>query len=81
MTLKRIRIKEDRPELSDHERRDTKKLVEIFHKKGYIISPPEAKILWEKYSESLCAGWMIMGEDDETIFQNVVPYFEVIDED
>jgi len=79
--MKRIRVKEDKPLFCSHEVRDTKRLVEVFRKKGYNISSQEARLLWEQYSSSLTAGWLIMPATDEAVFEKVRPYFEVIDED
>jgi len=79
--MKRIRVKEDKPTFVTREETDVERLVGIFQKKGFSISSQEARILWEKYSDSLCAGWLKMDEDDNVVFDKVQPYFEVIDED
>ena len=42
---------------------------------GYDVSPCEAEHLWETYSDSMCAGWLMLYDDDADIVQAVRPYF------
>jgi hypothetical protein len=56
-------------------RHDIQRIVEIFAKRGYEISESDAVITWEQFSDSMCAGWMILGTDDE-VFEGAFYYFE-----
>ena len=55
---------------------DLKKIVEVFADKDIEISTEEAKVAWQKYSDSMCAGWMMLGSDDN-IFDSISHYFEI----
>jgi hypothetical protein len=57
---------------------DINRIVKIFADRGYEISSDDAVRAWEEYSDSLCAGWMSLGPDDE-VFQDTFCYFETID--
>ena len=55
---------------------DINRIVRIFADRGYGISYCDARTAWEKYSDSMCAGWMNLGEEDDYVFHNVSHYFE-----
>lgn len=57
---------------------DIDRIVKIFADRGYEISHSDAVRAWEEYSDSMCAGWMSLGEDDE-VFQDVFCYFEEVE--
>lgn len=59
---------------------DISRIVEIFAQRGYEISHSDAVRAWEEYSDSMCAGWMCLGEDDE-VFQDAFHYFEEVNEE
>jgi len=50
--------------------------VEVFADRDIEISPEEAKVAWQEYSDSMCAGWMMLGSDDH-IFDSISHYFEI----
>ncbi len=54
---------------------DIDRIVKIFAERGYEISHEDAVRAWEEFSESYCAGWMILGNDDG-VFQDAFYYFE-----
>jgi len=56
---------------------DIERIVKIFADRGYEISHQDAVRAWESYSDSMCAGWMNLGNDDE-VFQDAFYYFEEV---
>jgi hypothetical protein len=52
--------------------------VRIFAERGYEISATDAENAWEQFSDSMCAGWMMLGEDDE-VFHDCFRYFEEVE--
>lgn len=57
---------------------DILRIVKVFADRGYEISETDAVHAWEQFSDSMAAGWMCLGTDDE-VFQNVFYYFEEIE--
>ncbi len=74
--LKRLKFKEKYNHHYEYTK-DISRIVEIFAQRGYEISHSDALRAWEEYSDSMCAGWLILGEDDE-VFQDVFHYFEEV---
>jgi hypothetical protein len=58
--------------------KDIDRIVKIFAERDYEISQEDAVRSWECFSESYCAGWMSLGEDDNEIFQDCLVYFELV---
>lgn len=58
---------------------DIDRIVKIFAERGYEISHTDACRAWEKNSDSMCAGWLILGENDDYIFRDCFRYFEELD--
>ncbi len=74
--LKRLKFKEQYNHHYEYTN-DIDRIVEIFAQRGYEISHTDACRAWEEYSDSMCAGWLILGEDDE-VFQDAFHYFEEV---
>jgi hypothetical protein len=55
---------------------DVDRIISICKTKGYDIDYKTAEIAWEKYSDSMCAGWLMLGDDDEEIFNNLMSQLE-----
>ncbi len=55
---------------------DVERIVEIFAERGYEISATDAGIAWQRYSDSMCAGWMNLDNEDVFVFSNCFYYFE-----
>lgn len=53
---------------------DITRIVEICKKRDYEISRHDAQMVWFKHSEVFAAGWLILDEDDESIFQTIMSY-------
>lgn len=47
---------------------DVKRIQKILADRGYEASPMECEALWDKYSDSMAAGWMGLSDDDEEVF-------------
>jgi len=59
---------------------DVDRIIKICNERGYYISDTDARAAWVEYSDSWCACWMSLGDDDDVIFNNVREYCIVIDE-
>ena len=70
--MKRIRIKN----LNGSYPEDVKRIGKILFEKGYWGTPDECQTLWEMYSDDLCAGWLILPEDDELVYKSIRPYID-----
>ena len=55
---------------------DVERIVKIFSDRGYEISVADAENAWQRYSDSMCAGWMDLDNEDEFVFSNSFCYFE-----
>jgi hypothetical protein len=55
---------------------DVDRIVRIFADRGYEISHSDARLAWERYSDSMCAGWLILDEDPSRVFNSIIYYFE-----
>lgn len=54
---------------------DVKRLGKICLENGLFISPYDLQDAWERYSDSMCASWLIMGGyTDDEIFDNIKEY-------
>ena len=54
---------------------DIERIVKVFANRGYEISYEDAVRAWEAFSDSMCAGWMILGSDEQ-VFDDAFYYFE-----
>jgi hypothetical protein len=57
---------------------DIDRIVKIYAERGYDITYSDAVHAWEKFSETMCAGWMCLGDDDE-VFHDTFYYFEEVE--
>ena len=55
---------------------DVKRIVLVAAKNGYFLSPNEACDLWDKYSDTMCASWMHVSEDDGDVWGILQCYIE-----
>ena len=58
---------------------DIQRIVKVFADRGYEISESDATFAWEAYSESMCAGWMYLDQEDLYVFQNAITYLEEVE--
>lgn len=58
---------------------DISRIVKVFADRGYEITGSDAALAWERYSDSMAAGWMCLDEDDEYVFSNAFPHFEPVE--
>lgn len=66
--MKILRIK---PEFIDREMADLERIALVLAQQGYVSTPEQCQLLWEMYSDSLCAGWLFLPESDEDLFEAV----------
>lgn len=74
--LKKLKVKEPYNHHFEYQN-DISRIVKIFADRGYEITHTDAVHAWEQFSESMCAGWMNLGDDDE-VFQDAFYYFEEV---
>lgn len=74
--LKKLRVKQSYNHHFEYQN-DIDRIVKIFADRGYEISHTDAVHAWEQYSDSMAAGWMSLGDDDE-VFQDAFYYFEEV---
>lgn len=74
--LKKLKVKEQYNHHFEYQN-DIDRIVKIFADHGYEISHSDAVHAWEQYSDSMAAGWMSLG-DDEEVFQDAFYYFEEV---
>lgn len=56
---------------------DIQRIIKVFSDRGYEISRDDAMRSWEAYSEyEWAAGWLILPESDESIYNEICGYFE-----
>lgn len=73
MEMKRLKIKTNDPIRYPE---DVERIGRILFFEGYWSTPEECQQLWEMYSESVCAGWLILPDDDAKVFDAVRPYID-----
>jgi hypothetical protein len=75
--MKRLKVKEQYNHHFEYQN-DIDRIVKIFADRGYEISHSDAVRAWEQFSDSMAAGWMSLGSDDE-VFSDVFCYFEEVE--
>ena len=50
---------------------DVERIKRILLERGYRATCKQCEELWDAYSDSMCAGWMNLGDDDEDVFNNI----------
>lgn len=71
-----LKYKETWANWSEHELADSAHIVELFAARGYAISLRDAWEAWSDYSAEQCAGWIMLHENDEAIFNTLFFRFE-----
>jgi hypothetical protein len=56
----------------DNSGEDVSRIMEAALHYGVVLSPQEAEKAWDEYSESMAAGWMMLPETKEEIW-NCLP--------
>lgn len=75
--MKKLKVKEKYNSHFEYTN-DIDRIVKIFADRGYEISYTDAVHAWEEFSDSMCAGWMSLGSDDE-VFEDAFCYFEEVE--
>jgi hypothetical protein len=58
---------------------DVDRIVKVCAARGYFISDADAHHAWEEWSDCLAASWLVLDEDDDELFRNVMEQCEVIE--
>ena len=62
-------------ESHDDHSADVSEIVRVFARYGFSISRSDARAAWQRYSDSMAAGWMGLDSYDDSIYGNVRGYF------
>ena len=57
-------------------REDVERIQRILADRDYEATLSDCERLWEKYSESMCAGWMGLDDKDESVFDCIAYYIK-----
>lgn len=76
--LRRIRV--GNPE-TDYYYHDCKRIVGVLKARGYYATIEQAKQIWEAFSESMAACWMMLPDDDDDLFSTVSSYFNEVEDE
>ena len=47
------------------------RIVAIFRRRGLCLDPLRAEAAWEEYSAGYAAGWMVLPDEDDDVFEIV----------
>lgn len=53
---------------------DVRRIQKILQDRDYEATLSECEELWDMYSDSMCAGWMILSDDDDEVFSCISSY-------
>lgn len=73
-SLKTIRIKQD--PLEDFMVDDCQLIQSILIDRGYYATLEQCQLLWQMHSECYGAGWLILYENKESIYEAIRVYFQ-----
>lgn len=62
------------PEFKEMYPADVDRIIRVCADKGYEILRSDAVAAWDAYSDSMCAGWMMLPDDDDDIFDTIMTY-------
>ena len=52
--------------------KDVDIIINVCKQNGYIVSKGDARKIWENYSDSVAASWLILPEKDEDIMRIIL---------
>lgn len=55
-------------------KKDIDRVVLAYSNKGYVLEPKYAYYAWYEYSQSLCAHWLMLPKEDESIIPVTIKY-------
>lgn len=50
---------------------DVDRIVSACAARGFDISPTDARAAWQHHSDTACAGWLLLPDDDDELFSIV----------
>lgn len=71
--MKYMRLRED-PEDAIAYPKDVDRLQKALHDAGYAVDTMAVYHAWDAYSDSMCAGWLMLSDDDSLNVQAILPY-------
>lgn len=58
---------------------DVERIVQVCRDRGFEIDPTTAEQAWLQYSDSMCAGWLTLPDDDNHVFDDIFSLLSVVD--
>lgn len=55
---------------------DVKRILSVLIAHGYQATEEQAISLWDEYSDSMAAGWMMLPDEDKDIYSCIEDYIE-----
>lgn len=63
---------EPRDDHDDRYAEDIERLVQVARDAGYLVRPVDARRAWEAYSETSCASWMSLTDEEDAHLLSVL---------
>ncbi len=74
--MKKLKLKDLKGSYHEYQKEDIGRIVFVCAQKGYLISEQTAMIAWERYSDMFAAGWLILPNNDEHLFNDIMTITE-----
>lgn len=55
---------------------DIRRILRVLHSKGYTATVDDIVRAWEAHSEDYCAGWLVLPDNDDEIYTNIMRYLK-----
>lgn len=65
---------EQEPE--DFREEDITHMLDILQDRGYTSTRTDIRRAWEAYSDSFCAGWLLLPDEDELVFNALLQHMK-----
>lgn len=79
--MRTIRLKSASQTINPFYQADLRRIQRALLTHSWFADHSQCWQLWREYSDSLCAGWLVMSDiSDEEIFEVLKPYFDAGDD-
>ena len=59
--------------------KDISRIVQVMEDRDLFCTKEQAQELWERRSDAMCACWLILPNEDDSVYFDLRPYFKVIE--
>ena len=78
-TYKTIRVRHPyQPTKDPHRVKDIQRIQNAMLMHGYYATSEQCEEMWEMNSDDVCASWLVLPADDESIYREIKQYFEEV---